>query len=310
MGKCLGCKSLPKDHYNIYKSITNYSFINLNDLKVDHRRFDEKKLSEIRKIGKHSYFHSVKDFVESEIKAYKNHAKTKGIPHGLPISALMANIYMYEFDKEITEHLVGTSNVFYRRYSDDMIFVCDNSEVEVVDEFISKSIEDIKLEIAKDKIETIYFKATENGIESSIINDLGNFVSGPLNYLGFEFYGNKTLIKTKNIGAFYREMKESIGRKSRRVESLKSELLVDKLPIFKRKIYRLYSYKGGRPRELTINNGSGKSVRKKEYRGNFISYVFKASEIMGAPEMKKQVRNHWKILQKTIRKYEFSNLKS
>ena len=272
--------------------------------------FDEKKLAEIRKNGKHSYFHSVKGFLESDIKIYKNPSTIKGIPHGLPISAMMANIYMYEFDKAIIEQLVETSNVFYRRYSDDMIFVCDKSEVEAVGEFISKSIEKIKLEIARDKIETIYFNETENGLESKIINGEGDYVLAPLNYLGFEFYGNKTLIKTKNIGAFYREMKESIGRKNRRVESLKTKLLIDQLPIFKRKIYRLYSYKGVRPRELYMNNGSGKSVRKKDYRGNFISYVYKASEIMEAPEMKKQVRNHWKILQKTMRKYDFSNVAS
>jgi hypothetical protein len=42
-------------------------------------------------------------------------------------------------------------------------------------------------------------------------------------------------------------------------------------------------------------------------RGIFITYAEKASIILEAPEIRRQIRNHWKILQETIDKYEFSN---
>ncbi|MBG6130547.1 hypothetical protein IWQ47_002023 [Aquimarina sp. EL_43] len=30
---------------------------------------------------------------------------------------------------------------------------------------------------------------------------------------------------------------------------------------------------------------------------------------MNAPEIKRQIKNHWKILQQTMKKYDFSNVK-
>jgi len=136
--KVLGFKSLPKDHYNLYKSITNYSFIRLKDLRLKRGYFDERKLADIKSKGKHSYFYNVKEFLDSDLKIFKNPFKETGIPQGLPISALLANIYMSPFDEQICEKLVREKNVFYRRYSDDMIFICDISQVDYVKEFIEK----------------------------------------------------------------------------------------------------------------------------------------------------------------------------
>lgn len=304
--RIIGNKSLPKDHYNIFKSITNYSYVHINDIKINKRYFDEKKLAQIRSEGRHSYFISVKDFLESDVQIYKNKTVGKGIPHGLPISSLLANMYMYEFDKMVIETVVNQLGGFYRRYSDDIIVLCDPKNEDYVNNFILENIKKIELKISLEKIERIAFAETTAGIQSFHVAENGEKkFNRPLNYLGFEFYGHKTLIKSKNISAFYREMKESVATKSRRVEKLKEQLLVDELPIFKRKVYRLYSHKGRTPRTLYFESEGQK--REKDYRGNFISYVYKAAEIMEAPEMKMQIRNHWKILQNTISKYNFSN---
>ena len=103
-------------------------------------------------------------------------------------------------------------------------------------------------------------------------------------------------------------MKETVGRKNKRAETLMKKQLNDSLPLFKRKVYRLYSYKGVKTRKLVYLPKSSRSkIRTRDFRGNFIRYALKSSEIMEAPEIKRQIRNHWKILQKTINKYEFSN---
>ena len=192
--------------------------------------------------------------------------------------------------------------------ADDMIFICKKSEVDIVNKFVLDQIKNIKLIVAPDKTEKVYFEESNGIIRTNRIDASGKISKGaPLNYLGFEFYGHKTLIKSKNIGGFYREMKESVNRKHRRVERLKQKYLLDDLPIFKRKIYRLYSYKGIGPRKLVINQSNKNKKRVKDYRGNFISYVRKSSEIMGDKNIERQVRNHWRILQATINKYNFSN---
>jgi hypothetical protein len=309
----LGGKSLPKNHYNLYKSVTKYSFINLNDLKTSNGHFDEKELAAIRNTGKQAYFHSVKDFLDSEIKIYKNPKKDKGIPQGLPISALLANIYMYDFDNAICDELVSKKNVFYRRYSDDMIFLCTENQIEEIMEFVDNQIKKVELVASKDKAETIEFKKAHVGntsrLQSTRLFHNRRQENFPLSYLGFEFYGYQTLLKSKGLSSFYREMKSAVARRNRRVEAIKERELKDELPLFKRKIYRLYSYQGEKTREQIFKQKNGK-IRVKRYRGNFIRYALKSSEIMGAPEIRRQIRNHWRILQKTMKKYEFSNLKS
>ncbi|KJS07122.1 MAG: RNA-directed DNA polymerase (Reverse transcriptase) [Flavobacteriales bacterium BRH_c54] len=310
--KTLGCKSLPKDHYNLFKSITKYSFINLKELKTKNGRFDEKELAEIKNNGKHAYFNSVKDFLDSDLTIYKNPKKSKGIPQGLPISALLANMYMLPFDQIIVDELTIKKNVFYRRYSDDMIFICNKNQIAEIKEFVENQIKLIKLDISIDKTEIVEFdeKIVSGKLRLQSSSVLKNRIieNYPLSYLGFEFYGYQTLIKSKNLSSFYRDMKESIARKSKRVESIKKRDLIDELPLFKRKLYRLYSYKGVKTRKLIyLPKSSSNKIKIKDYRGNFIRYALKASEVLDAPEIKHQIRNHWKILQNTIDKYDFSN---
>lgn len=315
--KILGNKSLTKDHYNIYKAVTNFSYVNLNNLKTKRKHFDEKALAKLKKTGKNTFFEKIDDLLESKIIIHKNQKqnvdkKLMGIPQGLPISAVLANIYMLPFDTAVISELTRKYNIFYRRYSDDIVIICNESQIEYVKNFIDNQIKKIKLRISIPKTEITLFKIDDNKLQSfRIINSIQK-KDIPLNYLGFEFYGYKTLIKSKNIARFYREMKDTIRRKYKRAEKIKEKYLVDSPPLYKRKIYRLYTFKGQKSRFLPgkkTEYKQGKLVIKKfekKYRGNYIKYVYRASEEMNAPEIKRQVRNHWKILQNTLNKYNFT----
>lgn len=314
----LGCKSLPKDHYNIFKAVTNFSYVKLNDLKTKRGHFDEKQLAKYRKSGKNTFFESINDLINSDIIIHKNQKKDSegnliGIPQGLPISAILANIYMLPFDESIINELTPKLDVFYRRYSDDIVILCKENQIEEVEAFVKEQIEKIKLIISIPKTEVTVFRnegklQCYRLIERELKKDI------PLNYLGFEFYGYRTLIKSKNLAAFYREMKDTIRRRHKRVEKIKEKYLLDSAPIFKRKIYRLYSFKGEQTRRLPAKRSEfvdGKLIVTKfdrKYRGNYLRYVYRAAEEMEAPEIKRQVRRHWNILQKTLRRYKFSNV--
>ncbi|NDV43974.1 reverse transcriptase domain-containing protein [Flagellimonas sediminis] len=317
--KILGCKSLPEDHYNLFKAVTNYSYVRLSDLKVGKRRFDEKKLAQLRKEGRDTYFKSIKDLVNSDIVIHKNQKKkdgaTVGIPQGLPISALLANIYMLPFDFNIIESLVKGKRMFYRRYSDDIVLICNLDEIEQVVKTIGEEIRKIKLKISVEKKEVTIFKEYQGRLQSFRLDEDELKFNHPLCYLGFEFYGYQTLIKSKNLATFYREMKMAIKRKDARVNSIKEKYLLDEAPIFKTKIYRLYSHKGTQSRRIPtkrieLRNGSQipKSFKRK-YRGNFIKYAYSASDIMEAPEIKKQLRRHSVILRNTLTEYDYSNVR-
>ncbi len=42
--------------------------------------------------------------------------------------------------------------------------------------------------------------------------------------------------------------------------------------------------------------------KEQKYRGNYLSYAFRASEIMQEPAIKRQVRRHWRVLRNAIKK--------
>lgn len=321
--KVLGYKSLPKDHYNLFKAITKFSYVNLKDLKTKNGHFDEKELAKHKKNGKHTFFDNIQELLESDIVIHKNQKhnenkdckKLRGIPQGLPISALIANIYMLAFDEAVINKLTINHNVFYRRYSDDIVVLCKENQIDFVEDFIINEVKKIELTISKEKTEKTLFKNHNNRLQSFKIKKDNTLQENfPLNYLGFEFYGYQTLIKSKNLAQFYREMKQTVKRKHKRVETIKEKYLLDEAPLFKRKVHRLYSFKGVKSRKITAKRTDfidGKAVTKnykRKFRGNYLRYAYRASEDLNAPEIKRQLRNHWKILQKTIKKYEFSNV--
>tara|TARA_R110002049_G_scaffold3795_3_gene27514 strand:+ start:46791 stop:48299 length:1509 start_codon:yes stop_codon:yes gene_type:complete len=319
--KILGYKTLPKDHFNIFKATTRFSYVKLNDLKTKNGHFDEKELSKFRKEGKHTFCRSIKELVDSDIIIHKNQKQNDqkeliGIPQGLPISALLANIYMLNFDESVINELVLKHNVFYRRYSDDIVMICKENQIQIIEKFIENEIEENKLKVSFEKTEKTLFKINKDRLQAYKIKNDGSLKENfPLNYLGFEFYGYQTLIKSKNLANFYRAMKQTIKRKHKRVESIKEKHLLDEAPIFKRKIYRLFSFKGEKSRMLPAKRtefieGKAKTEYfERKFRGNYLRYAYRASDDLEAPEIKRQLRNHWKILQKTIKKYDFSNVK-
>lgn len=319
--KILGYKTLPKDHFNLFKATTRFSYVKLKDLKTKNGHFDEKELAKLKKEGKHTFFNSIKDLIDSDIIIHKNQKQNKqkeliGIPQGLPISALLANIYMLAFDESVLKELTLKHNVFYRRYSDDIVMICNENQIQFVSEFVKDEMKKNKLKVSLEKTEKTLFKKNKNRLQSYKIKKDGSLKENvPLNYLGFEFYGYQTLIKSKNLAKFYREMKETIKRKHKRVETIKERHLLDEAPIFKRKIYRLFSFKGEQSRMLPAKrtdyvNGKAKTEYfERKFRGNYLRYAYRASDDLEAPEIKRQLRKHWKILQKTMKKYDFSNVK-
>ena len=315
----LGTKSLPKDHYNIYKSITNFSYFYYNDLRVSKKgNLDEKKIAKLKNNGKFQFFGDMNDFLDSDIQIYKNQKKTDGkiagIPQGLPISALLANIYMLPFDRQIISDLVEKKNCFYRRYSDDLVVVCKAEDVNEVENFVMNEIKKIKLDISPSKTEKFRFKTENNQLKCFKIENDKYIPNAYLQYLGFDFYGDKILIKSANISRFYREMKESIRMKNKRVEKVQEKYLTDDRIIYKRKIIRLFSFKGEKSRLLpakkqVFRNGKLETdYFDRKYRGNFIKYAYRASDIMEAPEIRRQVRRHYIILKDYMRKFGFDNI--
>jgi len=323
----LGQDGLPKDHLNVFNAATNFSFIYKNDLKrlgkSPSNKFDEKRLAHIRnKNGFRAYFESPKDFrthvKEGKIHIYQNNFKNEygekvGIPQGLPISAVLANLYLLDFDKTIINLLVESEECYYRRYSDDIIIICTPDQINLVNDIVTGEMKRQEVIISEEKTEIFKFEYRNSVLDVS--KKKGNYwiQNQPLNYLGFEFYGDKTLIKSANLSKFYRRMIYAVKHKSKLAlkvaESNKSKPI-----LFKRQLYKIYrnvdldhhSVRKNFLRFKKLDTGEFQMIAdktKKKPSGNYFSYAERASEIMEEPAIAKQVRNEKKIFNQALDKY-------
>lgn len=332
----LNLPALPKDHYNVFRAATRFSYVLRDDLRVASvvrgRRhgFNEKRLARNLKKGIIAFFESPRHFREAiqggELKIHrfpfveklKNSRPSfipRGIPQGLPISAVLANLYLLPFDRTLYQLLVKEKGCYYRRYSDDIIIVCKPSEVDNVETLLDQAILERKVAISKSKTEKFLFKKGIDGIVTSIrLSEESSKAGVGFTYLGFEFYGNKTLIKSSNLAKFYRRMIDSVKRKVKRAEASAKLNNSKNLYVFKKKLYRLYTSFPLDKKELKTRvkwlakNKFGDFFYKTkykdaEYRSNYFTYVKRASSIMNEPAIYRQLRNHRRIFNATMAKH-------
>ncbi|MDP9955995.1 hypothetical protein J2X97_001632 [Epilithonimonas hungarica] len=309
---------LPADHFNVYKNITRFSFVDIVDIfmmfqnKIFTRNRDKegkylpikrKYVAKIKFLKSQNAiaFCTKEEFFKNKNKLLKPSKTFKdkdgnilyknfGIPQGSPISAVLANMYLLNFDRFINNTISKYGGI-YRRYSDDMVVVCPLDKKEEISELIYNEIKNYKLEIQREKTQVFRFiKDNDRLICGQEFNEEINW-SKNFVYLGFEFDGKYTTIKSGSISNYYRKMKRNIRRAkhySKKDKNFKGE-------IFKRRLYKMFTYKGAlRFKKYKWHSGQNKFIKSEDYNwGNFLSYAYKSSKIMVNNKIRGQVRNHW-----------------
>jgi hypothetical protein len=313
--------NLPTDHYNVYKNITRFAYVNQNDLfntfkdqiwvesKTGVRRQKKiKKNKHLKNQGAIAYCKK-QDFLKNKhlIKSHKvldnkcKSKRTKGIPQGSSISAILANIYLFDFDKKINE--VTEKNGLYRRYSDDIVVVCENHRKDEIIELFSNEIEKYKVEIQPSKTQIFHFFTLDHRYQC--FNEISKYnfkQTKQFEYLGFAFDGNYTYLKSSSLATYYRKMKRVVRRHkyyARHTSNKKSNG-----EIFKKKLFLKYSYKGAQRRRIYRMNKDTNEwhVTNRFDWGNFITYAKLAANNMKNNKINHQIRKHWRILNEEIRK--------
>lgn len=297
--KLLKLDRLPSDHFNIFKSITNFSFVNEKDLidEIGFSKINDNLLLRrlIEKTGISSFCNCPKEFrekiagtknlkgksliikepsktIETQRHFWSKTGERQGIAQGTALSAFLANLYLLEFDQIIFDEVKRCGGL-YRRYSDDIVIVCPTEKSQDLQDWVFTAICEFGLRIQPIKTEISVFKPDVHGNLSTDNN---------FKYLGFEFDGKSVRLKKPCLAKYYRRMKKVI-----RIKSIKASIKKSKEDtpqyLHKNKIIKSYSHFGCR---------------------NFITYANRANNILKDNSIAKQIRRHTKIMNLQMQKYE------
>lgn len=271
---------LPDDYYAVFKSVTKYSYFDLDKLlKITGLKY--KELNQKERVL------DLKDFRFHKKKCLKKNKENYGIPQGSAISAVLSNIYMLEFDKKINNFVTSRKGL-YRRYSDDFVVVfpkCTSEQIKDYWSFILNVIKSVKnLTVAPEKTKVFEYKDSQvRSCNSVLFNEVADG-KNIIDYLGFSFDGKVVTIRDKTITKYYYRMYRKIDTIVRCKGVTKHG---NKIPLSN--LYRRYSFLGA------------KLNPKKRHKGNFLTYVERAKKIFGLQEaIDRGTKRHWGKLQKRL----------
>lgn len=272
--RLLGTNNLRKDYYKIYRSLTRFASVDKKELYKElglslHSKTLNKRLDRLC---------SVKDFRD---KIRKNglvttNTSSKGIPQGSPMSGLLSNIYMMDFDEAVSRHLTEINGKYFR-YCDDMIFVFDKSRKSEVESLVKAEINKLKLPINNKKTQEIEFK---NGISSFNSQSINYNNPCKLQYLGLLFDGEDIYLRETGLSRYNRKLRKAIRMRTSHYQRLESNKRNGD-SMYMRKLHTRFTYIGKR---------------------NYISYVFRVANVHDSNNVKRQVKGHYKLFNEYLAK--------
>jgi len=316
--KVLDQPELPIDQYTVFKSLTKYSYVNKNsvlrhfdiDLKISRKKW--KCLLDLidNSIGGKTFqdkFNLLRRRRLISLNLPKKEGgilSNRGIPQGSPMSALLSNIYLIEFDEWLSE-LTKKRGWVYRRYCDDLIIICDTDAANDLYEEIKSKISNYKVKIQTQKTDIIEFKSNSKGkirgvdkaeidrrkISINATNEQAYYKN--LQYLGFEYNGSNIYIRHTSLSRYFRKAKGRIVKSVMMAYNNKSAVK----KIYKKGIYEKYSHIGRRNFIQYARNAASKTYSNS--RGV-------VREGMDSISIKKQIAAHFSIIQSEVRKTSLS----
>jgi len=287
--KLVNKDKLPNDLYQLFKILTNFHYIELDELLKNRHihatksDFWDKETYSFKRICSAKVFRTIISENPEIIKGNPN--TTKGIPQGTNLSGTLANIYMSNFDV-MMQNFVNKVGGYYRRYSDDILFIVNTKrELTELLPIVERELKKLKLVLSKNKTICCHFYANNCEYEPCSFQEEYN-AHADFQYLGFTYNGKVILVRNGTIGAFWRDAFRHIRRMV-----LGNFYQHKRIPIAK--IYGLYSH---------LRN------RHSEY-GNFYSYIRKSQRIFendynfgNKVRIKSQMSKSWEILNKYLLK--------
>ena len=273
----LGGDRLPDDHFAVYKAITCYSEVER------HKAFNAFRIP-LNTQFKHD---RKRICTPSQFRAKVAGKLTRknpglvneiGVPQGSPLSPLLSNIYMANFDLYMHKwaNSIGGS---YWRYCDDILVVTPCSITEIL-----KRVDQQLLLACLQRNEEKTHCYSPNSISSQ----------RPLQYLGFMFDGYDITVRPSSIHRFHRKLKKAVrvAQHRRQRESVASSMPA---PLRKQALYNMYSERPRRGTKIVA------AMKNRRHRGNFTHYLDRAADRMKSDRIAKQRKRVLKRFRDRIR---------
>ena len=218
--RILDVEKLPADHLRLFKNITNYAEVDRRAVYERLGFFGLKTVNGRTRPGYLTHYDDIptqlcspQEFREKIVggsgsypKLIAKNLEAFGIPQGAPLSDLLANAYLMDFDVEMKAY-AAARNGFYRRYSDDILLIMpgDSKDGLQASDHISKRIPDYgsQLTISSHKTCIAEFSTSTAGVTFRPITAVGR---NGFEYLGFRFDGRKVYLRDNTLTNFDRRM--------------------------------------------------------------------------------------------------------
>lgn len=305
----LNVSKLPDDHYAVFRAVTKHSSVDkmqayerlgfygvqrINEDGVQIKGYLKPKKKIPMRLCSGVEFRqkiAVKGGSTSLIKVNQNDC---GIPQGSPISDVLANLNLLEFDSAVSKRFKNDGGV-YLRYCDDLMFIIPGTARDaytlINDVAASLPLHGSMLKAKTEKTTLHHFYRVGQGQFCSHLH--GRSGSVGLEYLGFRFNGKHVYLKDGTLANYQRKMIKLAYRLARKHVGNNlgktSSYLIDTFDLER------YRKKFGRVERFAMH---ANDVRTWTFR----SYVKKASEAFGKDGHKimRQLRRFKKVTKDNV----------
>jgi len=270
--KVFSWSKLPSDHYAVFRAISHYSIVDRDKCYAALGHINSKGQSEID--PKLSRICSPQEFRNKVRKSglVTCRAENFGIPQGSPISAVLSNVYMLDFDAEMHEHMqkIGGS---YRRYCDDILLIIPGTDPLNCEAVCRDTLKKYGAELKVNEAKTVVSIFKDGQL---VLSDKSKLFQ----YLGFTFNGQVAKFRSSTVSKYYGRMIRAI--RAHKKNAIKKEAYTSQSDLYRREIYRKHSHLGKR---------------------NIFSYVRRSSKLMDdVADVKSQFKKHMGRIKEEIEK--------